>query len=210
VGPRRASLPHIPTDGLLVGRTSDRARGPLFIFRKIHLYGKTKKSTHGHQTAKPFRTHFPERRETSTEPTLHHGTYPIAYSGLPYTHFATYPILSTYPILPTLYRVLRTDEADGNTTKSDRPTLYRLPCTAPREPTRIRPSQTGLPYTTYPISHPANRRSARGCAQVKPTYPIPLAYPIPPALHCTPRTDEAPEDAPKSDRATLYETRREA
>ena len=49
---------HIPTDGLLVGRTPDRARGPLFIFRKIHLYGKTKKSTHGHQTAKPFCTHF--------------------------------------------------------------------------------------------------------------------------------------------------------
>jgi len=49
---------HIPTDGLLVGRTPGRARGPLFIFRKIHLYGKTKKSTHGHQTAKPFRTHF--------------------------------------------------------------------------------------------------------------------------------------------------------
>jgi hypothetical protein len=56
----RAFLPpsHIPTDGLLVGRTPGIARGPLFIFRKIHLYGKTKKSTHGHQTAKPFRTHF--------------------------------------------------------------------------------------------------------------------------------------------------------
>lgn len=54
------SLPpsHIPSDGLLVGRTPERARGPLSIFRKIHLYGKTKKSTHGHQTTKPFCTHF--------------------------------------------------------------------------------------------------------------------------------------------------------
>ena len=34
------------------------ARGPLSVFRKIHLYGKTKKSTHGHQTTKPFCTHF--------------------------------------------------------------------------------------------------------------------------------------------------------
>jgi hypothetical protein len=59
VSSRAALLPsHIPSDGLLVGRTPDRARGPLFIFRKIHLYGKTKKSTHGHQTAKPFCTHF--------------------------------------------------------------------------------------------------------------------------------------------------------
>lgn len=41
-----------------MGRTPDRARGPLLIFRKIRLYGKTKKSTHGHQTAKPFCTHF--------------------------------------------------------------------------------------------------------------------------------------------------------
>lgn len=52
------SLPpsHIPTDGLLVGRTPERARGPLSIFRKILYYGKTKKSTHGYQTAKPFCT----------------------------------------------------------------------------------------------------------------------------------------------------------
>jgi hypothetical protein len=62
-GPSQASLPYIPTDGLLVGCTPGRARGPLFIFRKIHLYGKTKKSTHGHQTAKPLRTHFPEPAE---------------------------------------------------------------------------------------------------------------------------------------------------
>ena len=54
-----ALLPsHIPSDGLLVGRTPDRARGPLLIFRKILNYGKTKKSTHGHQTTKPFCTHF--------------------------------------------------------------------------------------------------------------------------------------------------------
>jgi hypothetical protein len=49
---------HIPSETILVGRTPELPRGPLFIFRKIHLYGKTKKSTHGHQTTKPFCTHF--------------------------------------------------------------------------------------------------------------------------------------------------------
>jgi hypothetical protein len=49
---------HIPSDGLLVGPTPERPRGPLLIFRKIHLYAKTKKSTHGHQTTKPFCTQF--------------------------------------------------------------------------------------------------------------------------------------------------------
>jgi hypothetical protein len=49
---------HIPSETVLVGRTPELPRGPLFIFRKIHLYGKTKKSTHGHQTTKPFCTHF--------------------------------------------------------------------------------------------------------------------------------------------------------
>lgn len=53
-----ASLPpsHLPTDGLLVGCTPAGPRGPLLIFRKIHLYGRTKKSTHGHQTMRPSRT----------------------------------------------------------------------------------------------------------------------------------------------------------
>ena len=49
---------YLPTEELLVADTPDRARAPLFIFRKIHLYGKTKKSTHGHQNQKPYCTHF--------------------------------------------------------------------------------------------------------------------------------------------------------
>lgn len=48
---------HIPTDQLPVRGTPDGARAPLFIFRKIHLYGETKKSTHGHRTQKPHCTH---------------------------------------------------------------------------------------------------------------------------------------------------------
>lgn len=63
---RAALLPsHIPSDGVLVGRTPEPARGPLFIFRKIHLYGKFKKSTHDHQTTKPFRTHFFQSRHAA-------------------------------------------------------------------------------------------------------------------------------------------------
>jgi len=56
----RRPLSYIPSDGLLVGCTPGSVRGPLFIFRKIHLYGKTKKSTHGHQTVKPSCTNFVE------------------------------------------------------------------------------------------------------------------------------------------------------
>ena len=60
VSSRPGLLPsHIPSGGLLVGSTRPGARAPLLIFRKIHLYGKTKKSTHDHQTAKPYCTHFP-------------------------------------------------------------------------------------------------------------------------------------------------------
>ena len=33
---------HIPSETVLVGRTPGLPRGPLFIFRKIHLYGKTR------------------------------------------------------------------------------------------------------------------------------------------------------------------------
>jgi hypothetical protein len=39
--------PHIPTDPLSVDFPPDRVRGPTFPFRKIHLYGKTKKPAHG-------------------------------------------------------------------------------------------------------------------------------------------------------------------
>jgi hypothetical protein len=48
-----------------VGRTPLLPRGPLFIFRKIHVFGKKKKSTHGHQTTKPFCTHFFKSAYTS-------------------------------------------------------------------------------------------------------------------------------------------------
>src|ERR1700761_2674844 len=47
------TYPPTPTGG---GPTPPGARGPLFIFRKIILYGETKKSTHGHTTRTPTRT----------------------------------------------------------------------------------------------------------------------------------------------------------
>ena len=91
-----------------MGCTPGRVRGPLFIFRKIHLYGKTKKSTHGHQTTKPSCTHFergpvpdPARRRESNATSPAAGrrrveaprriarTYPVPTLYLPYT--TTYP-----------------------------------------------------------------------------------------------------------------------
>jgi hypothetical protein len=49
---------HIPTDHIGGPGPPAGARGPLFIFRKIHLYGKSKKSTHGHTTQTPTCTNF--------------------------------------------------------------------------------------------------------------------------------------------------------
>jgi hypothetical protein len=48
--------PHIPSDPIDDPALPPGARGPLFIFRKIHLYGKTKKSTHCHTNEKPICT----------------------------------------------------------------------------------------------------------------------------------------------------------
>ena len=50
---RLAPPPHIPYDPIDDPTLPAGARGPLFIFRKIHLYGETKKSTHGHTTQAP-------------------------------------------------------------------------------------------------------------------------------------------------------------
>ena len=108
-----------------MGRTPAAAPGPLPIFRKIGLYGKTKKSTHGHQTTRPFRTHFgprglagaagrcesnatagaPPRRPGRPPGALEAATYPgatdLPYTGLPYTDLPTpaYPIpRPAYPV----------------------------------------------------------------------------------------------------------------
>jgi hypothetical protein len=50
-----APLSHRCSDPLAPRRTPRPAPGPLLIFRKIHLYGKTKKSTHGHTNHKTDR-----------------------------------------------------------------------------------------------------------------------------------------------------------
>ena len=138
-----------------MGRTPDRARGPLFIFRKIHLYGKTKKSTHGHQTAKPLRTHSPEPAEESNRafPTPR----PLPYSILQPTLYQR-----AYPIPPTLrhgaaYPIPDSGRGTARTTttaaKSKQPTLYQSPREAYSDaPTGVSntPSQTDLPYTRPP------------------------------------------------------------
>ena len=91
---------HIPSETVLVGRTPGLPRGPLFIFRKNNLYGKTKKSTHDHTTQTPtlpgpcFRRL--ERPQSAREPTA--GPYdrprglqrprrsPSRVGRLPYTY----------------------------------------------------------------------------------------------------------------------------
>jgi hypothetical protein len=70
-----------------VGR-QNWARGRIPIFRKIHLYGKSAKSTHGHTKKKPTQPFFSDlavfrlprlpytRGPTLEPPTLRRGTYP--------------------------------------------------------------------------------------------------------------------------------------
>jgi hypothetical protein len=47
---RCTSPSHKGTDLFLAARTPAAGSGPANDFRKIHLYGKTEKPTHGHQT----------------------------------------------------------------------------------------------------------------------------------------------------------------
>jgi hypothetical protein len=61
---RLAPPPHIPYDPIDDPTLPAGARGPLFIFRKIHLYGKTKKSTHSHTNDLPTR---PEKSFASSK-----------------------------------------------------------------------------------------------------------------------------------------------
>jgi hypothetical protein len=96
-----------------VGRTPDRVRGLLFIFRKIHLYGKTKKSTHGHQTTKPFCTHSPfPAVADSTWPAESIATGPVTAGRLggPPEGFPRVATLYTYPVVSPWTRLPRPHE----------------------------------------------------------------------------------------------------
>jgi hypothetical protein len=80
-----------------VGR-QNWARGRIPIFRKIHLYGKSAKSTHGHTKKKPTQPFFSDlavfrlprlpytRGPTLEPPTLRRGTYPAGQ-----VHIHIYP-----------------------------------------------------------------------------------------------------------------------
>jgi hypothetical protein len=94
-----------------VGR-QNWARGRIPIFRKIHLYGKSVKSTHGHTKKKPTQPFFsdlaifrPPRLPYTKAPTLHLPyAYPtprhLPYSRLPYTKAPTLHL--PYTKAPTL------------------------------------------------------------------------------------------------------------
>jgi hypothetical protein len=81
-----------------VGR-QNWARGRIPIFRKIHLYGKSAKSTHGHTKKKPTQPLFRDLAFfRATPPTRHQGAYPTAtleplpyiYTTYIYTHDVIY------------------------------------------------------------------------------------------------------------------------
>ena len=121
------------------GRTPDRAREPLLNFRKIQNYGKTKKSTHDHQTRTwpqrdlptlylPYTHRKLSAHETrillTLEPTLDHIISSKSQPGedetsLPYTASHLVSTVSDPPA----------GESTSRSTKSKLPTLY-LPWTA--------------------------------------------------------------------------------
>lgn len=72
-----------------VGR-QNWARGRIPIFRKIHLYGKSAKSTHGHTKKKPTQPFFRDLALfRAAPPTRHQGAYPTATTlePLPYIYY---------------------------------------------------------------------------------------------------------------------------
>ena len=91
---------------------------PPFIFRKKILYGKTKKSTHGHQTTLPKSTHAVPRgvrpSRTYPAPTLYSITYPAPPSrhrsaGSVRNRFAcppAYPVATDLPCTVTRLQTL--------------------------------------------------------------------------------------------------------
>ena len=97
---------------------------PLFIFRKKNLYGISKKSTHGHQTKKPFRSivflatrqlpwrksatqePFPPTNPTSPSPTLNSQHTLETHSCKSISQDLADAILFHHVKLPTLHRSL--------------------------------------------------------------------------------------------------------
>jgi hypothetical protein len=161
----RAALPpsHIPSETVLVGRTPEPARGPLFIFRKILNYGKTKKSTHDHRTAKPYRTGhlpctYPRPQASSSSTALPNLLDPTC---LPCTHSSLY-----------------------------RP-AYPIPALGPPRPSRppCRRNQTCLPCTSTPqiaqveAAYPAAAKNGQPCAHLRSSLP----YTRPPPAQVGPR-----------------------
>ena len=139
-------LSHIPTGPIGGSGSPAGARGPLFIFRKIHLYGKTKKWTHGHTTELPTCAPFAELVPAALRT---HQRRPPCTSNPHCTLHCTLHCTSsraatiTRPDLPCsghpqrmhhlLSQDVETKTHDSDlpcTTRPVPPTLHHLPCTS--------------------------------------------------------------------------------
>jgi hypothetical protein len=173
----RAALPpsHIPSETVLVGRTPEPARGPLFIFRKIHLYGKTKRSTHGHTNDIPTRTEKsfasskifdfapptrpPARARHKQRACTHTGTAarprrPKKCAARNRAQRATQHPTPPHHAAPQGTAPLSSSAATAQKGKAQRPTAPHArtgECTRVRRPAR----GSDLPYTSLPIQNPA-------------------------------------------------------
>jgi hypothetical protein len=141
--------PHIPSDPVDDPALPPGARGPLFIFRKINLYGKTKKSTHGHTNEKPICT---EKSFASSE----------------ISHFARHP--PTHPPATAKIqctpqrRTARTGECTSVQACANAPpqrAAVSLPCSCPyksRPTLDLAHTKTGLPCSCRGLGRETTHR----------------------------------------------------
>ena len=172
---RLAPPPHIPYDPIDDPTLPAGARGPLFIFRKIHLYGKTKKSTHGHTNDIPTRTEKsfasskifdfapptrpPARARHKQRACTHTGTAarprrPKKCAARNRAQRATQHPTPPHHAAPQGTAPLSSSAATAQKGKAQRPTAPHArtgECTRVRRPAR----GSDLPYTSLPIQNPA-------------------------------------------------------
>jgi len=159
-------------------------------------YGKTKKSTHGHRTTLPLCTPFALATQSAQ-------SYRNPTADLP----CTYPIPTSYPVLPPLHRL----PVYSSHRRPQRPSPTVLPCTYPTPPAQpsypILPTllHAWLPYTrsrNYPpptLYHPPNAVSLDGPSdQVRPAYPTPVLPAMwwPTLHHSLARSQDGPSQRP--------------
>jgi hypothetical protein len=167
-----------------VGR-QNWVRGRIPIFRKIHLYGKSAKSTHGHTNAKPTWPVFSHLAIFRLPRPPCSGL--TALNRLPYSTNAAYPTPNGLPCSDLPYTKSPTLHQTAYPTAAY-PALNRLPCSRwPQGPTLPIQQQLTLHQTAYP--------AAAYPALIRLPYSLTAAYPTPLSCRAMPNSS-ARQDLP--------------